>query len=116
MLPFGRFPLADALLGPEMKSTGEVMGVAPDYPAAFGKAQAAAGVAAARRAARVFISVTDGDKAGATQLAAALHDLGFKILATGGTAQAIRRHGRAGRADPEARPRARRTSSTGSRR
>ena len=44
VLPFGRFPLADSLLGPEMKSTGEVMGVAPDYPAAFGKAQAAAGV------------------------------------------------------------------------
>ena len=43
VLPFGRFPRADALLGPEMKSTGEVMGVAADYPAAFGKAQAAAG-------------------------------------------------------------------------
>ena len=43
VLPFGRFPRADALLGPEMKSTGEVMGVASDYPTAFGKAQAAAG-------------------------------------------------------------------------
>ena len=43
VLPFGRFPRADSLLGPEMKSTGEVMGVATDYPAAFGKAQAAAG-------------------------------------------------------------------------
>ncbi len=43
VLPFGRFPRADSLLGPEMKSTGEVMGVAQDYPAAFGKAQAAAG-------------------------------------------------------------------------
>ncbi len=92
VLPFGRFPRADALLGPEMKSTGEVMGVAPDYPAAFGKAQAAAG---ARLPAEgtVFISVTDGDKSGATPIAASLHDLGFKVLATGGTAQAIRRMG-----------------------
>ncbi len=52
VLPFGRFPRADSLLGPEMKSTGEVMGVAADYPAAFGKAQAAAGRAAAHAAAR----------------------------------------------------------------
>ena len=69
MLPFGRFPRADALLGPEMKSTGEVMGVAADYPAAFGKAQAAAG-AELPSGGTVFISVTDGDKPSATQLAA----------------------------------------------
>jgi carbamoyl-phosphate synthase large subunit len=92
VLPFGRFPRADALLGPEMKSTGEVMGIARDYPAAFGKAQAAAGVTLPTEGS-VFISVTDGDKAAATQLAAALHDLGFEILATGGTARAIRRMG-----------------------
>ncbi|MGH3993862.1 MAG: carbamoyl-phosphate synthase large subunit, partial [Pseudonocardiaceae bacterium] len=88
----GRFPRADALLGPEMKSTGEVMGVASDYPTAFGKAQAAAG-AGLPVSGTVFISVTDGDKSTATQLAASLHDLGFKVLATGGTAQAIRRMG-----------------------
>ena len=92
MLPFDRFPRADSLLGPEMKSTGEVMGVASDYPAAFGKAQAAAGAALPASGA-VFISVTDGDKPAATQLAASLHDLGFKVLATGGTAGAIRRMG-----------------------
>ncbi|MGI8661063.1 MAG: carbamoyl-phosphate synthase large subunit [Thermoleophilaceae bacterium] len=92
VLPFGRFPRADALLGPEMKSTGEVMGVAADYPAAFGKAQAAAG-AELPMAGTVFISVTDGDKRTATQLAASLHDLGFSVLATGGTAQEIRRMG-----------------------
>ncbi len=92
VLPFSRFPRADSLLGPEMKSTGEVMGVAGDYPAAFGKAQAAAG-AALPVAGSVFITVTDGDKPSATQLAASLHDLGFAILATGGTAQAIRRMG-----------------------
>jgi carbamoyl-phosphate synthase large subunit len=92
VLPFGRFPRADALLGPEMKSTGEVMGVASDYPAAFGKAQAAAG-AALPASGTVFISVTDGDKPAATQIAAAFHDMGFRVLATGGTAQAIRRMG-----------------------
>jgi len=92
VLPFDRFPKADALLGPEMKSTGEVMGFASDYPAAFGKAQAAAGAELPDRG-TVFISVTDQDKATATQLAASLHDLGFDVLATGGTAQAIRRMG-----------------------
>ncbi|MGI8749642.1 MAG: carbamoyl-phosphate synthase large subunit, partial [Thermoleophilaceae bacterium] len=92
VLPFGRFPRADSLLGPEMKSTGEVMGVAHDYPTAFGKAQAAAG-ATLPRTGTVFISVTDGDKPTATQLAASLHDLGFTIMANGGTAQAIRRMG-----------------------
>jgi carbamoyl-phosphate synthase large subunit len=92
VLPFGRFPRADALLGPEMKSTGEVMGVAADYPAAFGKAQAAAGAELPQSGA-VFISVTDGDKPAATQLAASFHDMGFRVLATGGTAQAIRRMG-----------------------
>jgi carbamoyl-phosphate synthase large subunit len=92
VLPFSRFPSADSLLGPEMKSTGEVMGVARDFPAAFGKAQAAAG-ARLPDSGTVFISVTDGDKPAATQLAASLHDIGFQILATGGTAAAIRRMG-----------------------
>ena len=92
VLPFGRFPRADALLGPEMKSTGEVMGVASDYPAAFGKAQAAAG-AELPASGTVFISVTDGDKPAATQIAAGFHDMGFRVLATGGTATAIRRMG-----------------------
>jgi carbamoyl-phosphate synthase large subunit len=92
VLPFARFPRANALLGPEMKSTGEVMGVAADYPTAFGKAQAAAG-AELPTGGTVFITVTDGDKAAATQLAASLHHLGFKVVATGGTANAIRRMG-----------------------
>ncbi len=92
VLPFDRFPGADALLGPEMKSTGEVMGIATDYPTAFGKAQAAAGAELPTEG-TVFITVTDSDKPAATQLAASLHDLGFHIVATGGTAQAIRRMG-----------------------
>jgi carbamoyl-phosphate synthase large subunit len=88
VLPFNRFVGADAVLGPEMKSTGEVMGIAADFPTAFGKAQAAAGVSLPREG-TIFISVTDTDKPAATQIAARFHDLGFQIIATGGTAQAI---------------------------
>jgi len=92
VLPFARFAGADSVLGPEMKSTGEVMGIAADFPTAFGKAQAAAGVILPREG-TVFITVTDTDKAAATQLAARLHDSGFEIVATGGTAMAIERMG-----------------------
>jgi carbamoyl-phosphate synthase large subunit len=88
VLPFARFAGADTVLGPEMKSTGEVMGVAADFPTAFGEAQAAAGVSLPESG-TVFITVTDTDKPAATQIAARFHDLGFKLLATGGTAQAI---------------------------
>jgi carbamoyl-phosphate synthase large subunit len=88
VLPFARFSGADSVLGPEMKSTGEVMGIAADFPAAFGKAQAAAGVSLPTEGS-VFITVTDTDKPAATQIAARFHDLGFELIATGGTAQAI---------------------------
>ena len=92
VLPFSRFAGADTVLGPEMKSTGEVMGVAHDFPEAFGKAQAAAGVELPTEG-TVFITVTDMDKPAATGLATLLHGLGFRIVATGGTAQAISRMG-----------------------
>jgi carbamoyl-phosphate synthase large subunit len=92
VLPFARFAGADSVLGPEMKSTGEVMGVASDFPTAFGKAQSAAGIALPSEG-TVFITVTDTDKPAATQLAARFHDLGFRIIATRGTAQAISRMG-----------------------
>ena len=92
VLPFARFAGADSVLGPEMKSTGEVMGIAADFPTAFGKAQAAAGVRLPEEGS-VFITVTDTDKAAATQLAARFHDLGFEVIATNGTAQAIERMG-----------------------
>ncbi|MGH2906270.1 MAG: carbamoyl-phosphate synthase large subunit [Solirubrobacterales bacterium] len=92
VLPFQRFPGADAMLGPEMRSTGEVMGIADDFPTAFGKAQAAAG-AALPDGGTVFITVHDRDKPAATQLAATLHDLGFNLIATAGTARSIRRMG-----------------------
>jgi len=89
VLPFDRFTGSDALLSPEMRSTGEVMGVARDFPTAFAKAQAAAG-ARLPNAGTVFITVTDGDKPGAYAIASRLEDLGFRIVATAGTAQAIR--------------------------
>jgi len=92
VLPFDRFDGADAVLGPEMRSTGEVMGIARDFPTAFAKAQAAAGVPLPRKG-TVFITVTDSDKAGASGIAQTLHDNGFRILATRGTAEAIARMG-----------------------
>jgi carbamoyl-phosphate synthase large subunit len=92
VLPFDRFEGADAVLGPEMRSTGEVMGIARDFPTAFAKAQAAAG-APLPLGGTAFISVTDSDKDGAFAIAQILHDNGFRILATRGTAAAIARMG-----------------------
>jgi carbamoyl-phosphate synthase large subunit len=92
VLPFDRFAGADALLGPEMRSTGEVMGVAADFPAAFAKAQAAAGARLPGSGA-VFLTVTDTDKPAVMGIAAQLYDLGFRIVATRGTAAAISRMG-----------------------
>ncbi|HWI74196.1 MAG TPA: carbamoyl phosphate synthase large subunit, partial [Baekduia sp.] len=92
VLPFDRFEGSDAVLGPEMRSTGEVMGVARDFPSAFAKAQAAAGAALPSEG-TVFITVTDADKPGAVAVAQLLHDLGFRIVATRGTAEAIQRWG-----------------------
>jgi carbamoyl-phosphate synthase large subunit len=92
VLPFDRFEGSDALLGPEMRSTGEVMGIARDFPTAFAKAQAAAGVPLPQTG-TVFITVTDADKAGAFAVAQSLHECGFRIVATRGTAEAISRMG-----------------------
>jgi carbamoyl-phosphate synthase large subunit len=92
VLPFDRFAGADSLLGPEMRSTGEVMGIAHDFPTAFAKAQAAAG-AQLPDSGTVFITVADGDKPAAVGIATTLHDLGFRIIATSGTAGALRRMG-----------------------
>jgi carbamoyl-phosphate synthase large subunit len=92
VLPFDRFEGSDAVLGPEMRSTGEVMGIARDFPTAFAKAQAAAGVPLPTEG-TAFITVTDSDKPGAFAVAQILHDNGFRILATRGTAEAIARMG-----------------------
>jgi carbamoyl-phosphate synthase large subunit len=88
VLPFDRFPGTDTRLGPEMKSTGEVMGIADDFPTAFGKAHAAVRAPLPLEGS-VFLSVCDSDKSAATILAQRLHALGFTIYATRGTATAL---------------------------
>ncbi len=92
VLPFARFPGADVILSPEMKSTGEVMGIAREPGIAFLKSQIAAGSPLPRKGA-VFISVTDRDKAGAVPLVEELTRMGFAIFATRGTATALRNSG-----------------------
>jgi len=92
VLPFDRFEGSDAVLGPEMRSTGEVMGIARDFPTAFAKAQAAAGVPLPSSG-TAFLTVTDSDKPGVFAVAQILHDSGFRIVATRGTAEAIARMG-----------------------
>jgi carbamoyl-phosphate synthase large subunit len=86
VFPFSRFPKVDTVLGPEMKSTGEVMGIDRDFRRAFGKACLGAGNALPV-AGTVFISVKDVDKNLIIPLAVRLADMGFKIVATGGTAR-----------------------------
>jgi carbamoyl-phosphate synthase large subunit len=90
--PFDRFLGADSLLGPEMRSTGEVMGIASDFPTAFAKAQAAAGSRCRAAAPRSSPSPTPDKPAGAG-LAAQLHDLDFRIVATRGTGAGDRADG-----------------------
>ncbi|MFL5321838.1 MAG: carbamoyl-phosphate synthase large subunit, partial [Myxococcaceae bacterium] len=85
VFPFARFNVSDTLLGPEMKSTGEVMGLADDFAGAFAKSQLAAGMSLPS-AGDVFISVKDSDKAAVGPLAERLVSLGFGIVATAGTA------------------------------
>jgi carbamoyl-phosphate synthase large subunit len=92
VLPFDRLEGSDAILGPEMRSTGEVMGIARDFPTAFAKAQAAAG-AALPASGTAFITLTDSDKPAAVGIAQLLHDQGFRIVATRGTKEAIERMG-----------------------
>jgi len=88
VFPFVRFHGTDTILGPEMKSTGEVMGVDVDFGKAFAKAQMAT-EGGLPLSGTVFISVKDRDKPSIVDIAHKLHDLGFKIFATGGTAKAI---------------------------
>jgi carbamoyl-phosphate synthase large subunit len=88
VFPFGKFPEADPLLGPEMKSTGEVMGTGRSFGEAYAKAQSASGVVLPR-AGLCLISVKERDKPGAVELARKLVDRGFELVATHGTAQVI---------------------------
>jgi carbamoyl-phosphate synthase large subunit len=88
VLPFIRFPGADPVLGPEMRSTGEVMASASDFPTAFAKAERAAG-RPLPSGGTAFLSVRDPDKSAAVPLALALARLGFKLVATAGTARTL---------------------------
>jgi carbamoyl-phosphate synthase large subunit len=92
VFPFNKFPGVDPALGPEMRSTGEVMGVGENFGEAFAKAQLSAGTPLPDKG-RVFISVNDRDKAAAVILARRFHELGFEIAATRGTADVIRAAG-----------------------
>ena len=92
VFPFARFPGVDVMLGPEMRSTGEVMGIDTDFARAFAKSQLAAGVQLPRSG-RVFISVKDGNKASMVAPARKLIELGYEIVATRGTAEFLRSAG-----------------------
>ena len=89
VMPFGRFPGADVVLGPEMKSTGEVMGIAENFPAAYAKTQLAIDYSLPRGG-KAFISVCDRDKRGVISIARDLANLGFDLVSTSGTAKALR--------------------------
>jgi carbamoyl-phosphate synthase large subunit len=88
VLPFARFPGADSVLGPEMRATGEVMATAADLPTAFAKAERAAGRPLPAEG-TAFLSVRDTDKHAVAPVAATLAELGFKLLATSGTADTL---------------------------
>ena len=89
VFPFGKFPGVDPILGPEMKSTGEVMGVGKSFAEAYGKAQTAAGDTIPSKGC-VFLSVRDADKDQLPELAGGLIDLGFSVVATRGSARVIK--------------------------
>ncbi|HEX2731404.1 MAG TPA: carbamoyl-phosphate synthase large subunit [Polyangiaceae bacterium] len=89
VFPFNKFPGVDTILGPEMRSTGEVMGIATNAALAFGKSLIAAGTVLPRRGGAVFISVNDDDKVQACHIARRLRNMGFSLLATRGTARAF---------------------------
>ncbi len=88
VLPFDRFPGVDPVLGPEMKSTGEVMGVDSDFAMAFAKSQTAAGQPLPTEG-KVFVSVRDADKEKVVPIARSFHQQGFELLATSGTQAAL---------------------------
>ena len=92
VFPFARFPGVDVILGPEMKSTGEVMGIDVDFARAYAKSQIGAG-SQLPRSGCCFISVRDSDKAAAISIGRDLIDLGFTLLATKGTANALEAQG-----------------------
>ncbi|OOZ38098.1 carbamoyl phosphate synthase large subunit, partial [Solemya elarraichensis gill symbiont] len=92
VFPFVKFPAVDTMLGPEMKSTGEVMGTGQTFGEAYAKAESGSGMELPTGG-RAFLSVRDNDRPRAAKIARDLIDLGFEILATHGTARTIREAG-----------------------
>jgi carbamoyl-phosphate synthase large subunit len=92
VFPFNRFPGVDTILGPEMRSTGEVMGIDRDFGRAYAKSQVAAGQDLPREG-TVFVSVKDGDKRDIIMIVRGLTDMGFQIVATHGTGKVLERNG-----------------------
>jgi carbamoyl-phosphate synthase large subunit len=93
VFPFNKFPGVDIILGPEMRSTGEVMGVDDSFPMAFAKSQMAANSPLPQAGATIFLSVADRDKKDAVPLARTLAGLGYRLLSTRGTARALQQAG-----------------------
>ena len=93
VFPFIKFPGVDPILGPEMKSTGEVMGVGKTFAEAFGKSQLAASAEFPKQAGTAFLSVRDTDQKSLLQVAELLNQLGFKLVATRGTARKLQEAG-----------------------
>ncbi len=89
VFPFRKFPGVDTILGPEMKSTGEVMGVGDNFGEAFVKSQLASSSELPKPGGRAFVSVRSGDRDAVAEVAQMLHELGFSVVATRGTAQTI---------------------------
>ena len=92
VFPFNKFPGVDTILGPEMKSTGEVMGVSDSFGYAYAKAQISAGIHLPKTGV-VFLSVNQRDKSYIVNIARDFHELGFQIVATRGTASTLRESG-----------------------
>ncbi len=90
VFPFRKFAGVDIVLGPEMRSTGEVMGISDEFPIAFNKSQIAAGVVLPSSG-NVFLSIAARHRDGITDMARQLHEMGYKLLATSGTAQVLER-------------------------
>ena len=93
VFPFNKFPAVDPILGPEMKSTGEVMGTGHTFAEAYGKAQLGAGEKLPRLGGTAFLSVREMDKTGIVSVAKRLHENGFQLIATRGTARELEAHG-----------------------
>jgi carbamoyl-phosphate synthase large subunit len=89
VFPFNKFPGVDIILGPEMRSTGEVMGIADTFPVAFAKSQMAAS-STLPETGKIFVSVADRDKKESVEIGRALVELGYTLVSTRGTAKAFR--------------------------